>query len=329
MKFVFASERGRLIRERQKYVDDYNAKKTAYDTEVAQFKSASDNYSTDMENFIKAFLSSELEAIPGAQIKVRMSDKNSYTKERDYYVKMYYFSSKHDNPKYTSNDYQHNVDSGRLKGISWSYTIFIRTKTDSQYNYDTRDYDRTHTKILEKVPKIEANVLESEDLDILKKTYDLFAKIETIDWQVILDRINNGEPKEEDFIKTKNPGYLDTSELDEQITNYNIARIIGKDIWIKVNIVREESYDRYSSYSTNPGVDGKGWIKVDSVTPKFYTFHWLSGDSTSFPSGTVNSAERRTYKMKKIYIKPIEPIEYQTTDDLRATAEPSLNEVQP
>jgi len=329
MKFVVASERGRLIRERQKYVDDYNAKKAEYDTQVEQFQTASANYSTDMENFIGAFLSNELSALPGAKLSVQVSDKNSYTKENDYYIKLSYTSSKRDDSKYMQRDYNHHVDSGNYKGLSWVYNIFIRTTTDSHWNQETREYEYTNTNVLEKVPEIRANLLQSDDLEVLRKTYELFAKIETIDWQSVLDKINSSVPKEEDFIKSKNPGYLDTSSYDEQITNYNIARIIGKDMWIKVDIKREESYDRYSDWSTNPGVDGKGWVKVISATPKFYTFNWIGGNYTTFPTSTVDKALRRTYRMKKIYIKPVTPIQYQSTDDLRAELEPSLDESQP
>lgn len=329
MKYLYASERGRLIRERQKYIDDYNARKTAHDTQVQNFKTASENYSSDMENYIRTFLSAELDAIPGVKLAVKLSDKNYYSKERDYYVKLWYASNKQNNTQYFDSDSNHNVNSGQLKGISWTYTIFIRTRATSNYNYDTHQYDYTFEKVLEKAPQINANILQSDDLDMLKRTYDLFDKMETIDWQAILDKINNSEPKESDFITTEHPGRLDTSEYDAVITDYNIARIIGKDIWIKVNINREDSYDRYSDYSTNPGVDGKGWIKVYSATPKFYTFNWIGGDDTSFSAGTVNKALRRTIRMKKIYIEPITPCIYQSTEDLTDPVEPSINDPEP
>lgn len=329
MKFVFASERQRLIKERKKYVDDYNARKSAHDAQVNQFQTASNNYSADMESFISAFLYQELANFPEAKLEVKKSSENRYTNESDYFIKFSYGSNKRADSKRYSGDYLHNVEEGRYQGFNWSYVIFIRTETKSVYNYDRHDYDRTHTKILNKVPTINANILESEDLEILKKTYSLFAKIETIDWQSILDRINTGVPKESDFITTKDPGRLDTSEYDTAITDYNIARIIGKDIWIRVNITREESYDRWSSYSTNPGVDGVGWIKVSSATPKYYLFNWIEGNGGSYRKQDVLKSLRKTIKMKKIYIKPEMPIMYQSTEDLTVDDEPSITEPQP
>lgn len=324
MKVIVGSERGRLIRERTKYVNDFTAKKTKYNDQVLKFKAASDNYSSDMEKFIEAFVSKELSAIPGATLSVKRASENYYTSESDYYVVFKYSSERKSDSKYYSGESYHNVSSGNYRGFNWSYEIFIQTKTDSHWNQETRQYDRTHTKVLQQIPRIEANLLQSDDLELMKRTYDLFAKIESIDWQAVLDRINSSVPKESDYVTEDDPGMLDTSKYDTAITDYNIARVLGKDIWIKVEIKREESYDPYSDWSPNPGVDGHGWIKVLSATPKFYTFNWMSGDDTAFPANKFDRALRKEIKMKKIYIHPITPVQYQSTEDMRLDAEPDL-----
>lgn len=326
MKFVFASERARLIRERDKYIADYDAKKAKYDEQMAQFKSARDNYSNDMEKFVASFLSAELEKLPRTSLKVMKED--TYRSD-NYFISITYKSGKRRESASTGKDllykYSDSVhkqsDSGYYKGVSWNFAIYLETKEQvSNHGEKTREI------VVKKSPRIEINFLDSDDYEELQNTYTLFKKIDTIDWQTVLDHINSGVPTQDKYVSEPNPGYKDTSKWDESITNYNIKRIIGKDIWIKVRINREESYDRYNS--NNAGVDGDGWIKVESATDKFYIFHWLEGrykDTDEFDKNKVDSALRHTYKLKKIYIQPKEPVEYMSTAELIKPSAPEIN----
>ena len=100
---------------------------------------------------------------------------------------------------------------------------------------------------------------------------------------------------------------------------------MGKDLWIKVNIVREDSYDRYNS--NNPGVDGFGWIKPISATDKFYQFYWLGNryqDNPSYTPQSIASATRNPIKLKKIYIRVVEPVEYMSTEELTDVPVPKI-----
>lgn len=321
MKFVFGSERARLVRERTKYVNDYNARKSRYDEQVQKFDEDSQNYASNMEDFIKAFLASELNNLPGTTLQV-LALRGGSDDELQYYVKMFYKPPyiDSDNRRYRNSNYKVDVDSGYDNGFRWTFTIYIESKRDG-YN---EDGTAKWNKSLVKAPTINANIISADDYQALKYTYELFAKIETIDWQAILDKINSSVPKREEYVTEPNPGYLDTSDYDKAITHYDIARVMGKDTdtWIKVKIKREESYDSYNS--TNPGVDGDGWIRVLSATDKFYTFNWLSGSNSSFSQDKITRALRYTVKLKKIYIFPVKPVEYATTEDLTADARPTI-----
>ena len=320
MKFVFASERSRLVRERSQYLEKYNKNKSAYDEQLGKYNDAVANYSSNMETFIKSFLSAELEKLPDAKVLVKEARVNSSSDM--YYIEITYNSEKvrSGNTSYVYNDYYHDVDSGRKRGLSWKFTIYLKDarETDSEGNSVTH-------RVLNKVPRINAEILDSDDYQELQATYNLFSKIDTIDWESVINQINNSVPKKESYVTVEDPGYKDTSKWDTAISAYNISRIIGKDIWIFVNITREESYDRWNS--NNAGVDGKGWIRIQSATDKFYVFNWLESryHDRLFSQNEITGASRRVYKLKKIYIHPIEPIEYASTEDLTESQKPHID----
>lgn len=325
MKFIFASERARLVRERNKYLADYDAKKKVYDEQENTFRTAYSGYADNMKKFISSFLAAEIEKLPGIKIEV----KDRYESRRDtvdYYITFKYADKSHTNENgnnpYRHSNYEYGIDSGYYKGLNWSLTIFLKKVTKTDENGEKHE-----EIIVDKDPSIRADFLNADDYERLLASYTLFKKIDTIDWQSIINQINEGVPKRSQYVTAPDPGYKDTSKWDESITNYNISRIIGKDIWIKVNISREESYDRYNS--NNAGVDGNGWIRVKSATDKFYIFNWIEaryrGNDDLFNESTVTSAARHTYKLKKIYISPVEPIEYVTTKELIEKPKPEFN----
>lgn len=316
MKFVFASERGKLLRERQNYIDTYNTKKSTYEAQVKKYKEDTEGYTDNMKGFVTAFLSAEIAQLPGLDLKVK--EASSTPLDERYYIYMYYRSSKRSKQqdKWTSGNYTYDVDSGRLKGLNWSFSIYIQSE---------RQEDGSFARVVKKNPIIEANVLDSNDYFELKATYDLFAKIDTIDWDSVISHICNSAPKKEEIITEPNPGYFSTQDWDTKIAQYEINRIIGKELWLKVKINREESYDRYNS--NNPGVDGDGWVMILSQTDKFYFFHWIPSryDDEEAPRYTKYKIERaleETYRLKKVYFKPTHPVQYATTKDLTEVQKP-------
>lgn len=321
MKFVFASERSRLVRERSQYLENYNKNRSTYDEQLGKYNDAVTNYSSNMETFIKSFLSAELEKLPDAKVLVKKAEINSSSDM--YYVEITYKSEKvrSGTTPYVYKEYYYDVDSGRKRGLSWKFTIYLKDvrETDSEGNSVTH-------RVLNKVPRINAEIMDSDDYQELQATYNLFTKIDTIDWESVINQINNSVPKKDSYVTIEDPGYKDTSKWDSAISAYNISRIIGKDLWIFVNITREESYDRWNS--NNAGVDGKGWIRIQSATDKFYVFNWLESrgnHSSSFRQNEIAAASRRVYKLKKIYIHPIEPIEYASTEDLLESQKPHID----
>ena len=322
MKLVFASERQRLSRERQKYLDKYESQLAEHNAQKASFDSAVANYSSDMEAYIKTLLESDMVALPGGvSISVTKPEWGNKT-DSEYFIKITYRS---DETKYTENKWHRNdgrrdISGGYLKGFNWKFTCYLDTETteDASGNSTVNVVAKTNTRI-------EAELLDSNDIEAMKITYDMFNKLKNVDWKDVLNKIKSSVPLSENFIKTEHPGYKDTSKWDDAITSYNITRIMGKDLWIKVNIVREDSYDRYNS--NNPGVDGWGWIKPISATDKFYQFYWLGNryqDNPSYTPQTIASATRNPIKLKKIYIRVAEPIEYMSTEELTDVPVPKI-----
>lgn len=301
---IRASERTRLLREKDAYVQKYNEQKTAWESEKAKFKEDSDNYINKVAEELKSLVAYDLAKLPGAVFEVK---HDSYTSRGNtYFIYMSYRSPKADNPTRYRNAKSYSND---FRGFYWTYYIYL------YFDYNTE------TLSLRKEPQIRTELLEADDFEVMKATYELFSKIEVIDWDTLLRKVNNEVPKEDDYVKTPNPGYMDTRPWDEKIDNYDVTRIVGKDTWIKVQIHREESYDRWSDYSNAKGVDGTGWIKVESQTDKFYTFNWLScrdreGSDDNFSENQVTRALRYTYRLKKIYFSIVKPIQYMTTEEL-------------
>ena len=204
-------------------------------------------------------------------------------------------------------DYSHDLDSGYYDGFGWNLTIFLK------------EVDAAGTaKEVSIIPRINSDILDSDDYEELQATYNLFKKIDTIDWEEVINHINSGVPKREDYVTELSPGILHTEQFDSLIKAYDLDRIIGKDIWISVHINREESYDRWNS--NNAGVDSDGWIRLIAATEKFYVFNWLAKRNATradlYTADQVRRAKELTYKLKKIYITPDTPTEYVTSDDL-------------
>lgn len=309
MKFVFASERGRLVKERQQYTEKYNADKAAYTSQRDAYEQATEQYRNDIKEFVSAFLANELAQLPEISLEVKEA---SVSKDRRYYIYLGYKSNKirsGGSLKWVDSDYSFDSSGGRLRGFNWNLSIYLTSYKNEDGTY----------KVL-KTPHIEADVLDANDYSELKATYDLFAKIETIDWNAVITHICNSAPNKEEMITTPNPGSYSTYKWDDAINQFNLSRTVGKDIWVRVNIHREESYDRYNS--NNAGVDAHGWVKINSQTDKFYIFNWL-GDrfnknekTRTYNLSTVQTALRHEYRLKKTYFKPLSPLQYATTEDL-------------
>lgn len=304
---IESSERTSLVKAKNKYTDNWKNQKAEYEGQVAKYREDASNYSSDMEKFISAFLSSELANLPNAKIQVLKSE--SRDEENMYFIKISYKSDKlKDEIKNRRRNFDFDIPSGEYRGFNWKYTIRLAGQTVESESGNEYVY------VVDKNPFIDADILDASDYQELRYTYELFEKMETIDWSIILNKINSSVPKEDDYITTPHPGRYDTSKWDEKIKEYDFNRIIGKDIWIQVRVDREESYDRWSSLVP---VDGIGWAKIISSTPKFFIFNWLEGKRDTYHSWEITRALDRNFKLKKAYFSALEPLEYITTEDLK------------
>lgn len=310
MKFIFSSERSRILREKQKYVDSYHERADRYNSQKEAYTQAYTGYADAMRDYIITFLQDELAHFPGIDIKIKQEETRGLIPT--YFIRMHYTSNKRrehgSDRRRRSYDYTRDIDSGYYDGFGWNLSIFLK-------EVDTTEGT---TKEVSIIPRINSDILDSDDYEELQATYNLFKKIDTINWEEIINNINAGVPKREDYVTELSPGILHTEQFDSLLKAYDLDRIIGKDIWISVHINREESYDRWNS--NNAGVDSDGWIRLIAATEKFYVFNWLAKRNASrfdlFTVDQVRRAKELTYKLKKIYITPSAPTEYVTSDDL-------------
>ena len=162
-------------------------------------------------------------------------------------------------------------------------------------------------------------------MDLTRK---LFFKIDKLNWDQILTEAKSNAPKRKDFGTTLNPGTKNTDSYDTQISRYQIDRTLGTDLWVKVNISREHSYDKWSSRARNAGIHGEGWMKLISMTDIYYTFYFVNYNALRRDSGSIYNVphvydkEVMDYvmgdeiRLKKEYIHPVMPLQYKTTAEL-------------
>ena len=298
----------RLHQERAAYVEEYNRRKALYDAQKGVYDEAYSEYEHKIIDEVKALLAKELEALPGVKLDIKdaksWSSDYGFNKEEHYGLHIRYKSPK--NP---------DGDTGRTwrnipvkKGFSWS--IFI------SWIDENTSWGEEPRLVFNKNPEIYADMLVADDYDILVATYNLFAKIATIDWETLIERITREVPKYSKMVTETDPGPLNTSQFDSQLSKQHIEDFVGKDIWIKVNYYK-------TGNTTYP--DKNCYIKLlrQGSTPAYYDGYLLTGWSWNYNVNndkiyiTSRDFDRlRTCRIRKNGIQPVQPMEIYTTEEL-------------
>lgn len=299
-----------LKRQRDSIVKDFNQRKAVYDEQFGNFTTARETYENAVIDELKGILANELNALPGVVLKVApVRDFGYYSpiKDKPYGIKISYTSDKGEvYYKKKGKGGTRGYSGSEKYGFNWTFSVFWYI-----------DYWNNNEEIFVMKPVIDADIISADDYDVLAATYDLFTKLNTIDWKGLTQRIGNEIPKEEEFVSVENPGGSpSTYDIDEKIESMQLDEYVGEDAWIHA--------DYYPTGNTK-WPDRDRYIKITSEgsTKAYYmgyigsTWQFRSCDSVE----EINSNFRRIEKIRKAGIKPKKPIEVYTTEEMLQLAQ--------
>lgn len=294
MKIV-SSRLSDISRRRNAYINKYNEQKSQRQKEVSEYKSAAAGYTDKIKEEIIQAIGNILLAPFGDLLNI-IINKDYHN---DYRITFKYSGTS------SRDDYDY-------RGVPFSLSIRI-----------SRDGDNEGEAIT--APSLEGTrTLSPEDYSILMAEIALFQRIDSMDWKMILSNAESNEPKSSDYVKTEDPGYLDTTQFDIEYANAMIHETQDKDLWVGVYITREQSFNPNSSYAKESDVFSFGWIRLISESPVYYFFNWLPdqgeymGLQGKFAVDTVKYALRTQHKLKKQYfgLPKDTKVHFMTSEDL-------------
>ena len=313
MKIVKSAGRRDILKQRQKYLDEYDIIRKQYDSEVQEYRTAKDNHIQSIINEVRSSIGESLLAPFGNDLTIRVES----TYNGRYYITLSYYPSNRPVKKYYS-------EGRHTFGAPFNLTIQV-------LDVNTGDSSESKRELVTAPRLGDLSYLSPEDYNTIIQEIALFKKIDNIDWRLVLDRAARGVSSE-DYIKTKNPGPKSTSMFDDQLKDYDIARTKNSDSWLFVNVTRSETFDRYADNTPCPQVEGYGWMKLVKSSPAYYYFYWLN-EPNDYDAGrdfgygirgkyTMLSIERSSSpsnvcKLKKIYFHvPKDKALYLTPEEL-------------
>ena len=292
-----------LKKQRTAIVDEYNKKKAVFDEQFGKYNTDRVAYETAIIDEIKSLLANELKALPGVEFKIEPA--SSSPADRAYSISMFYNSTSSNTSKYINERGKIRESRGRNYvgyqriGFNWMFKAYWYT------NYWNNNAEEFIMK-----PIIDADILSSDDYDTMAATYDLFSKLNTIDWTELITRITKEIPKKEDYLTVENPGSAPrTYDIDKQISSSQLDSMVGEDMWIRA--------DYYASGNQKyPNRDR--YIKlVREGSTKAYCYGYIAS-SWWFNDGKeyLDRSCSRLQKIRRAGIKPKQPVEFYTTDEL-------------
>ena len=296
MKIYSSREEARKIQEkRDAYVARYNKKKAAYDAQMNEYTARSSEFQSAMVTEIKSSLSPEINAFPNIEIIVNpLLSRARYGCS----ITIKNLSAKHIPDRWGTIP--------QARGLSWSYYISWVHANDISSGVTNS-------------PRIVANILQADDYPVLLATYNLFNKIQQINWSDLLERIYTEMPARAELVTVEDPGELDTSRYDKQLKNNTLDAFVGKDIWVKIKYKK-----------TGNSYPETYYVKLLKSKGGYYDAVKLGGYS-DLPKRMTraeyirhmepNGPSRFSYyswriELRKNGIELIEPIETLTTDEI-------------
>ena len=305
MKIIKNANKRDILRKRDAYLKDWQAKSDQYKKEVNEYQSVKDNYTELIKrevidtigiNLLEPFSS-------GLEVKVSPSGARfhgTYTNEGEYRISITYTPDNRSSVSYTG------TGSKYFKGVPFRVDIFVAERYDG-------DYER---ELVSSPTMDDVRDLKPEDYDMLIKEVELFKKLNTIDWPSILTKAKEG-PKREDYVKSENPGSADTSMFENELMDAYVNKTLGKDLWLNVFVRRPDSFNPDAENVNEPDVYRDGWMQLIKTSPAYYYFHWIRdgyrytggrGYASVVMMGEVSKrsmeyALNETHKVKKAYFE--------------------------
>ena len=286
----------KLQTKRAAMVDKYNKEKEIHDTQVKNYYDAYDAFSSALIAEVKELLADELKALPGIKFNVnKMWQRNEYS----CVFKITYISPRKQELERARRTYEDK------KGFNWVYTIhFIRT-------------DNGRAVALQ--PKIETNLLVADDLDVLAATYDIFSKIQVINWEAILNKIYTEIPVETEMVTTQNP-YLNTENIDKKLRDAQLTNWVGKDVWVKIHYNKSgRDYSPETYYIKPITTQGTSWNHRGSASyfdARYYYTYRNGTPPFRVSQRDYDNATQRTKEFRRNGVTIAQPLELYTTEEL-------------
>ena len=305
MRLVFVSRRDDLhkaVQDREDYATDW---KNRVESRAEQFRTFSSNliqFTESIKHKLSEMLEPELSNLGRVTIDINSDykDCNRYSnlelnefddsdKSNTFWIYITYSSRRYQNGTHTSS--QKGKLWGNYNGINWQFVV--------SFDYSSGE------PIFDKKPQISADLIDSSDLDELKCTYELFAKMETIDWEALLNEIIQNSPKPQ--ISVSQVEEFDRSKWDTQFKLYHLFKLVETDCWIMLN---NGTYIHPIQIFENAG----------TLTSYYLGWSERLGDGT-FNSAYINKQLGRPELFILDSIKLKEPIEVRTTQELTSPQE--------
>ena len=302
MRLIFGSRRDDLFKamqDREAYAFDW---KNRVDSRAEQLRAFNNNliqFTESIKHRISEMLEPELSNLGGVTIAINsdyqdcnqthysnwaLNEFDDSDKSNTFWIYITYASRKRQNgASYSS---KNGKLWGNYRGINWQFVV--------SFDYDSGE------PVFDKKPQISADLIDSSDLDELKCTYELFAKMETVDWEALLTEVIQNSPKPE--ISVSQVEEFDRSKWDAQFTLHHLFRLVETDCWILLN---NGLYIHPIQIFENAG----------TFTSYYLEWRKSKGDGT-FDSEYINKQLENPELFTLNTIKIKEPIEVRTTQEL-------------
>lgn len=298
MLLIKSTSRRDVIRRFNKAKADYESKRSAYNAQEAAYDAAIDAFNSAFLNKVRSAIGAGLLNIFGDNLKISIDRKYNYHTSTYSYIINFRYSSGRSDVYYTSN--------GRYgyKGVPFQLSIFVDT--------ESTDNAVIHSPILDSV-----DALRPEDYEMLQSEIQFFKVIDTIDWGTILKEAEAATPDSSDYITMEKPQPVDSAAYARERASAIISKIIGKDLWLSVDIDRGPNFD--SERYDYGDVIGRGYARFIKETSAYYFFNWVehrlatSGDLNAYAQSRMLT---RQIKLKKAYFTVPDKPKYLSTDDI-------------
>lgn len=196
-KYISASKRDDLLKEKAAWKFKYDARKQLHDDQIRNYRKATYDWSERIVNLVKSQFSSYISKLPNLRVSAESG--------------------------WNSIQISFNYEDRNNANISlrWSYTITLKESGEvARESNSWSGFDAT----------------TPEQIDDLMNSVSFLKAIVDFDWAPILNKANEEEPKYQQYVGVRDPDYdpdYKDPGYDKMIKEATLDEIVGKDIWVK------------------------------------------------------------------------------------------------